>query len=149
MISDRVAVKELCRSTLAAHMLATTGFEAVTVHYGDPGESLTDEMVVLGEIEGASEAVAFGPAGNDDTFTIKTTIFTTGHATAYAADQRAQDILDQLNAELFRDRFAASLQARVYPGSQNGPNSVAPLDGQPAAALVELDVIVNISVRGA
>lgn len=149
MISDRVALKDLCRSTLAAHFAATTGFTTVTVHFDDPGEALTDESVVFGRITGNLDAVAFGPEGSDDVFTIKTTIVTVGHATAYAAAQRAQDILDQFVPTIFEQRFGSSLGARVFPGLLNGPDADPPYDGNPAGALVEIDVNARIAKRGA
>jgi hypothetical protein len=149
LISDRVAVKELCQTTLAAHMLATSGFENVTVHYGDPGENYTDQMVILGDITGRSEAVAFGTAGRDDTFTIRAGVLAHGFASALDSDRRCQDILDQVNAVLFEQRFAASLQARVYPGDWEGPNPTAPLDGHAASSVAEFDINVTIGVRGA
>lgn len=147
-VSDRVAFKDLCRSTLAAHFANVTDMEAIDVHYGAPGEAVTDELVILGKITGNAAAEVFGPAGNADEFTVAAEILTHGHDTEYEADQRAQAILNEVNAALFQSRFASSLNARAFPGRQDGPNGDPPLDGQPAASIVEFDIAARISVRG-
>lgn len=152
IISDRVAVKELAGTTLTAAFAAQTSnpdLRTVSVHYGLPGESQTDEMVVLGRIAGNSDAVVFGPRGSDDEFTIEATIYTDGHESEVAACRRAQLILNELNDALFTSRFAQSLNAIVYPAKQDGPNGDPPLDGQPAVAVVELTIACAVSVRGA
>ena len=151
-VSDRVALKQLVVSTLAAAFAAQTtnpDLTGVTVHYGDPGEAVTDEMVMLGTITGNTDAVVFGPAGSDDEFTIDAVIITDGHLTEQAACTRAQLILNEVNAALFQTRFAASLQARCFPGKQDGPNGDGPLDGANAVAVVELQIGCAVSVRGA
>lgn len=150
-VSDRVAFKQLVATTLASAFAAQTSnpdLRGVAVHYGDPGELVTDEMVMLGRVEGNSTATVFGPAGNDDEFTITATIVTDGHATEQEADQRAQLILNKINAALFHTKFAASLQGRAFPGRQDGPNGDPPLDGQPAVSVVELTIGCSIAVRG-
>ena len=148
-VSDRVAFKELSVDTLQAHYLTVEGMEGVTCHFGAPGENKTDEMVIFGTIAGNSTAVVFGPAGNDDEFTIEAEILTFGHDTEIAAAQRAQLLLNELNAALFQTRYGVALGGRAFPGKQDGPNADPPLDGKPAAGLVELTIGCAISVRGA
>lgn len=151
-VSDRVALKQLVVTTLATTFAAQTSnpdLRPVAVHFGDPGEAETDEMVLLGTIAGNAEAEVFGPAGSADEFTIDAVIVTDGHLTEQAACERAQLILNEVNAALFQSRFAQSLQARCFPGKQDGPNGVGPLDGNAAAAVVEFQIGCAISVRGA
>lgn len=148
IVSDRVAFKQLCVTTLNAHFPTVSGLEAVTAFYGDPGENITDHAVVLGLIEGNSTAEVFGPAGSSDEFTIASAISTVGHATEQAADEFAQLILNEINAALFQTHFAASLGARVFPGKQDGPNGIGPMDGQAASSAVEIQIAARIAVRG-
>lgn len=148
-VSDRIAFKELCITTLQAHFAATDGFHDVTVHYDDFGEEPSNEMVILGRIEGNSTAEVFGPSGSDDEFTIDTVLGTLGGDTVVTADRRAQAILNQVNAALFKTRFGASLGGRAFPGKQDGPNGVGPLDGNPAESVVEFSIGCSISLRGA
>jgi hypothetical protein len=148
-VSDRVAFKELCVSTLQAHFAATEGFEGVTVHYDTFGEEPTNEMVILGTIAGNSTAVVFGPAGSDDEFTIDTVLGTVGHETEVIADRRCQAILNEVNEALFKGRFAYTLNGRAFPGKQDGPNAVGAYDGALAESTVELTIGCAISVRGA
>ncbi len=150
-ISDRVAIKALIADTLEAAFAAQTSnpdLRNVRVHYGNPGEEITDEFVVLGTIEGNVTADVFGPAGSGDEFTIACGIDVTGYSTELEADQRAQHILNEVNAALFQARFAQSLGARVFPASQDGPNGVPPADGNPAGSAVELVIGVSVNVRG-
>jgi hypothetical protein len=150
-ISDRVAVKALIVDTLEAAFAAQTSnpdLRNVLVHYGDPGEAITDQFVLLGTVEGNVTPDVFGPAGSGDEFTIACGIDVTGFATELEADQRAQHILNELNSALFQSRFAQSLGARVFPASQDGPNGVPPADGNPAGSAVELTIGVSINVRG-
>lgn len=149
VVSDRVAFKELCVSQMIDHLADIDGMHDVTVHFGAPGEDKTDEMIVFGTIAGNSNTTVFGPAGSDDEFTIDADIVTFGHATEVEAARRAQLLLNEVNAALFQTRFAQSLQGRAFPGKQDGPNSDPPLDGQPAAAIVELSIGCSVSVRGA
>jgi hypothetical protein len=148
-VSDRVAFKELCIATLQAHFAGTEDHQGVTVHYDWWGEVPSDHMVVLGAIKGNSEAVVFGPAGSDDEFTIDSFLLTSGGDTVEEADRRAQAILNEVNAALFQSRFAASLQGRAFPGTQDGPNGTDPQDGNPAASVVEFSIGCSISLRGA
>ncbi len=148
-VSDRVAFKELCITTLQAHYAAAEGFDAVSVHYDDPGENPSNVMVILGEIKGNATAEVFGPAGSDDEFTIDAVIYVAGGNSSNEADQRSQELLNELNACLFQSRFAVSLGGRAFPGKQDGPNGVDPLDGAPAQSAVELTIGCSISLRGA
>lgn len=149
MISDRVAIKELCQTTLAAAFAESETLSAVRVFYGDPGEELGNEFIVLGDITGQAKPAGFGDRTqvHDDNFTIKCALETHQHVSAVAADRRAQDILDLVNATLFTTSFAQSLNGRVSPANQEGPNSTPALDGNPAASAVEFDIEISVSVR--
>lgn len=158
MISDRVAVKELLITTLEAAFAATSGDDpdltGVRVFYDDPGENITDEFVSFGEVTGTLDTVAFGPQSNDDVFLIKCVVGTDRHATSVIADRRCQQILSAMNVALFTsgpgtNRIGRTLGAVIYPGKQDGPNADPPLNGNPAASTIELDVAVTIAVRGA
>lgn len=156
MISDRIAVKQLLISTLEAAFAAATDdpdLAAVGVFFDEPGENVSEEYVAFGTITGDSEASTFGPTGSDDRFVISCGISTDGHADSEAASVRAQLILNAVNAALFTSAAGTasvgqSLNARIYPGKQDGPNADPPLDGLPACGVVELDVMCKVAVRG-
>ncbi len=148
MISDRVAVKLAIQQEIATHLATVEGMTTVGVHYGDPGEAISNEYVELGRITGSTEAVAFGPASSDDSFAIQAMVTVAQHTTEVLADQRCQAIVAEVHKALFRDRFLQDLNARCYPGSYDGPNGDGPLDGNPAASVAVFDINVSVPVRG-
>lgn len=149
--SDRVAIKELVQTTLTAAFAASVTLTDVVVHYGDPGELIGNHMVILGQMNGTfdDDVVKSRSAGGTDRFTIQAEILTTNHPDALTADRKAQDILDVVNAAIFTTSFLQSLNGRCEKGKQDGPNSVAPYDNNPAASVVEFDIGVAVPVRGA
>lgn len=156
-ISDRAGVKDLIVDTVTDAFAAADDDNAesfdlstVTVHYGDPGDEITDSYVAFGVIEGQADPAVFGPVGSDDEYTIVCGIRHIGGDTEAEANRRAQLILNLLNVTLFQSAFAqATYNARVFPAKQDGPNGAGPLDGQEAVSEVDLIIGVSVPVRGA
>lgn len=152
IVSDRVAVKAAVVTALQAAFAAATDdpdLSKVGVFFGDPGKQEPVEWVCLGDITGRSDPEVFGPAGSSDDYEIECLIWTARHATEQAAAERAQVILNVVNAALFQatPRFGQSLNAKVFPSRQDGPNATPIVDGVPAAGAVQLSIGVSVAVR--